>query len=74
MFYVLFLCFKVTFTLQASLNGKYLSLSIDQNNTLCLAEIANDMNCVYIEGFDSRLVQWIGFEDGDWHFWPGDVP
>ena len=70
---VQFLCFTVTFTLQAPLNGKYLSLSIDQNNTLCLAEIANDMNCVYIEGFDSRLLQWIGFEDGDWNFWPGDV-
>ena len=57
---------------QVPLNGQYLSFSIDYNSSLCWGELAGDVKCIYVEGLDTRLLQWIGFENGDWYYWPGN--
>ena len=57
---------------QVPLNGQYLSFSIDYNSSLCLGELAGDVKCISVAGFDTRLFQWIGFENGDWYHWPGN--
>ena len=56
---------------QVPLNEQTLSFSIDYNSSLCLYELAGSVKCIYVEGFDTRLLQWIGFENGDWYYWTG---
>ena len=48
-------------------------MSIGHDNTLCLGEILADTNCISIEGFDKKQIKWIGFENGDWKHWPGNI-
>ena len=55
------------------MNGQYLIMSIGHDNTLCLGEILADTNCISIEGFDKKQLKWIGFENGDWKHWPGNI-
>ena len=48
-------------------------MSIGHDNTLCLGEILADTNCISIEGFDKQQLIWIGFENGDWKHWSGNI-
>ena len=48
-------------------------MTIGHNNTLCLGEILTDTSCISIEGFDKQQLKWIGFENEDWKYWPGNI-
>ena len=50
--------------------GTFRGLSFFAIN-FCLGEVAKDIKCISIDGFDNQLLQWIGFENGDWKHWSG---